>query len=116
MQKYEKNKNIKPDSLMQTLISVISMGLMILGIVGVTFEFFRTNGVLSRFVSKIFDSSYTLILIPVLLLGFYFADRWMVSRKDQNATKRGNILLYAMMVVGVFFLFRLLTTGSLNAD
>ncbi len=45
--KYSKNANIRPDSLLQTITSVGSVILMIIGIVGIAIEFFKEDGWIS---------------------------------------------------------------------
>jgi membrane protein insertase Oxa1/YidC/SpoIIIJ len=113
MAKYDENRDIKPDTLFHTLSAVGRMGLALLGIIGIAFDFFRDNGWLQKMLNKILDSSLGLTSIPLIIGALYLLNRWVSSSADGKATSRGDLLLYIMMAIGAFFLYRLITTGSL---
>lgn len=103
----------KADSLVDTLLAIGRVGLMLLGIIGIAFEVFREDGLLNRWLKSLFSSTEGLVTALVIALALYLFWRWINAAPDGNATKRGDIPLYAMMAVGAFFLYRLITTGSL---
>ncbi len=110
--KYKKNANIKPDTLMHTLTSVGSMLLMLLGIIGLAMEFFKENGLIGRVFGWLFDSTTHMMFIPVIILVLWLLNRWF-SAPSQNETKRsGNIPMFLMMLVGAYYAYRIVTTGG----
>jgi hypothetical protein len=102
----------KPDTLVETLLAVGRFGLMMLGIIGISVEIFRDDGWLSQLLDKAFASPGTLLLIPLVLGVLYLLDK-AITNAAGTASRKGDIPLYMMMTVGVFFLYRLITTGSL---
>lgn len=111
--KYEKNENIRPDSLLKTLSSLGQFALVIVGLIGISVEFFRDNGILKQLLAKMFSTTTTMVVSLVLIgAGLFLINRWSSSAVDGTATKRGNLPMYIMMAIGVYFLFRLVTTGS----
>jgi len=103
----------KPDSLLETVLAVGRIGLMLLGIIGIAYEAFRENGLLKQWLKSLFSSTGSLAGAVIMALVLYLFWRWMNAAPDGKATKRGDIPLYAMMAIGAFFLYRLITTGSL---
>lgn len=110
--KYKKNANIKPDTLMHTLTSVVSMMLMCVGIVGLALELFKEDGWLKRLLGWLFDSTTHMMLIPVIGVGLWLANRWFSTASKNETKKSGNIPMYLMMIVGAYYIYRMLTTGG----
>lgn len=106
-------ENKKADSTLDTVLSVGRVGLMLLGIIGIAVEIFREDGLLKRWLKSLFSSTEGLVTGLVIAVVLYIFWRWLNAAPDGKATKRGDIPLYAMMAVGAFFLYRLITTGSL---
>lgn len=111
--KYAKNKDIKPESLLGNLAAVGKMGLMLVGIIGIAMEFFKSDGVLSTLLSKLFQSTTTMLFIPVIIFVLWLLNRMMSSNKKGETNKSGDLPMYIMMAIGAFYLFRLITTGSM---
>lgn len=101
----------QPDTLLATLLAVGRFGLMLLGIIGISVEIFRDNGWLKQLIGKAFASPSTLLLIPLVLGALYLLDK-AITNAAGTASRKGDIPLYMMMTIGVFFLYRLITTGS----
>jgi hypothetical protein len=111
--KYKKNANIKADSLTNTLQSVGSLLLMLLGLVGIAMELFKEGGWLKSTFSWLFESGSHMIFIPVIIFVFWFLNRIISSTPDKNEIKKsGNLPMYMMMGLGAFYLFRLIMTGD----
>lgn len=111
--KYAKNKDIKPESLLGNLAAIGKMLLMIVGIIGIALEFFKSDGVLSTILSKLFQSTTTMLFIPVIIFVLWLLNRIMSSNKKGETNKSGDLPMYIMMAIGAFYLFRLITTGSM---
>ena len=110
--KYKKNANIKPDTLMHTLTSVGSMLLMLVGIIGLAMEFFKDNGLVRRFFGWLFDSTKHMMFIPVIILVLWLLNRWFSTPSKNETKKSGNLPMFLMMLVGAYYVYRIVTTGG----
>jgi hypothetical protein len=110
--KYRKNANIKPDTLMHTLTSVGSMILMFLGIIGIAMELFKDEGWLKSALGWLFDSTAHMMFIPVIILVAWLLNRWFSTPNRDETKKSGNLPMYLMMAVGAYYIFRIVTTGG----
>lgn len=110
--KYLKNKDINPESKSSVLLATIRMGLMLTGIIGIAVEIFREDGWLSNFLSKLFESTTTMLWIPVIIFVLWFLNRSISTPNKSETKKSGDIPMYIMMAIGAFYLFRLFTSGS----
>ncbi len=103
----------KPDNLINTLLALSKFGLLILGIIGISVEFFKDNGILKQLLSKLINSSLGLTVIPIVIIAYVLLHRWLNSSTDGKSSAVGDLPMYLMMAIGAYFLFNLLTTGSL---
>jgi hypothetical protein len=110
--KYVKNKNIKPESKASVSVAILRMGLMLVGIVGLAIEMFRDEGWLKTALGKLFESTTSMMFIPVIIFVFWLINRWLTSPNKSETAKSGDLPLYVMMAVGAYYVFRLITTGS----
>lgn len=110
--KYSKNANINPESKLSVLLATIRMGLMLVGIFGIAFEMFRENGWLAKLLGSMFNSTTSMVLTAVALVGLWLLNRWISTPDKSEAKKVGDVPMYAMMAVGAYYLYRLLITGS----
>ena len=112
LNKYSKNASINPESHLSSIFALLRMGLMLVGIFGITFELFRENGWLSKLLGNIIDSTATMLLTVVALLGLWLINR-TISSPNKSETKRvGDAPMYVMMAIGAFYLYRLFTLGG----
>ncbi len=110
--KYLKNKDIEPESKLSVLIATVRMGLVVAGIIGIAMEMFRENGWLSKLLNKLFESTTTMMFIPVIIFVLWLLNRWISSPNKSETKKSGDLPMYIMMAIGAFYLFRLYSTGS----
>lgn len=110
--KYIKNKDINPESKSSVLVATVRMGLMLVGIVGIAMEIFREDGWLKMLLGMIFQSTTSMLSIPVIIFVLWLLNRWMSSANKSEIKKSGDFPMYVMMAVGAFYLFKLLTAGS----
>lgn len=104
--KYKKNADIRPDSLIQTLASVGSMVLMVIGILGIATDFFRDESWIGDVLSYFFKSTGTMLLIPVVAFVLWLLNRWISSPNQDKKKKSGNLPMYLMMLVGAYYVFK----------
>jgi len=103
--KYKGNEKIMPDTLLQTMGSVISIILMLIGIVGLALEFFKEDGLLGKVFSFFFSSTATMLLIPVIAFALWLVNRWISTPSKNETKKSGNLPMYIMMLIGVYYLY-----------
>lgn len=104
--KYKKNADIRPDSLLQTLASVGSMVLMLIGILGIATEFFREDSWIGDLFSYLFKSTGTMLLIPLIAFVLWLLNRWISSPNSDKKKKSGNLPMYLMMAAGAYYAFK----------
>ena len=110
--RYAKNADIKADTLPKTLASVAGMVLMLIGIAGIATEFFKDEGWLKTALAWLFDSTTRMMFIPVIIFVLWLLNRFMSSPNKNESKSSGNIPMYAMMCVGLFYVYRFATTGG----
>lgn len=110
--KYSKNKDIKPETAMSGILAALKMGLMILGLIGIAIEIFREDGWLKTLLAKLFESTTTMLFIPVIIFVLWLLNRMMSSNQKGEVNKSGDLPMYIMMGIGAYYLFRLITTGG----
>lgn len=111
--KYSSNKDIKPESKRSVFISIVQMALMLIGIAGIAMELFRDNGILQLALQKIFQSTTSMLSIPVIIFVFWFINRLTTSPNKSEMAKGGDLPMYIMMAIGVYYVYRLVSTGSI---
>ena len=98
----------KADNLIETLLALGRLSLMIIGILGIAFEAFKENGLVSIVLSKVTASTTSMIVSGIIIIGLYFINRWL-SVTDGNKTQKGDLPMYLMMAIGAFFIFRFIS-------
>jgi len=51
-------------------------------------------------------------MIPVIIFGLWLINRWISTPNKSETKKSGDLPMYVMMAIGVFFLIRFYMTGS----
>lgn len=110
--KYTKNKDIQPESKLSVLFATLRMGLMLAGIVGIGVDIFREDGILSSLLGKLFESTTSMMFIPVIIFAAWLLNRWFSSNNKSETKKSGDLPMYVMMIIGAYYLFRYFSTGS----
>ena len=103
----------KSDNLLSTLAAVGRISLMLVGLVGIAVEIFRDDGLLKQLLGKVFNSSMGIVYVLLGIAALYLLNRWMATADGKASSGKGDLPLYIMMAIGAFFLYRLITTGSL---
>ena len=73
---------------------------------------FREDGWLKTGLAKLFESTTSMMLIPVIIFALWLLNRWITSPNKSETSKSGDLPMYLMMATGTYYLFRLITTGS----
>ncbi len=104
--KYKQNADIKPDTLLQTVTSVASMLLMLIGIVGIATDFFREDSWIINMFAFFFESTAKMLLLPVLIFVLWLLNRWISSPNKDKKKKSGNLPMYIMILVGIYYVYQ----------
>jgi len=110
--KYQKNADIKADTPLKNILSVGAVLLMLAGLVGLALEFFKNDGWLSKLFSYLFQSATHMMLIPVIGIILWLANRAMSSADKGETKKTGNIPMYIMMALGAYTIFQYATGAA----
>lgn len=110
--KYSKNADIQADTPLKTILSFAGFALVIIGLIGIAMEFFKDGGWLKTALGWLFESTTHMMFIPVIIFALWLLNRWMSSAAKGEKKKSGDVPMYIMMGMGLFYLFRLITTGS----
>lgn len=104
----------KPESLMMVLKAGSQFILVILGIIGAALSIFSEGGLLGVFLDKLTNLDGDIFIgIALTLVVLYFIKTWLEKTTGKSsAVIMGNMALYGMMALGLFFFYRLLTMGS----
>jgi len=111
--KYHKNSKIKAESTLSLLLALVRVTLMLIGIFGITYELFRENGWISQLFGTVFDSSINMVIAALVLLALWRINRWISTPQKQDKMSLGDIPMYVMMTVGIYYLYHLYSTGRL---
>jgi hypothetical protein len=110
--KYAKNKDIQADTLLKTLSSVGGILLVIIGLLGIAMEFFKENGLIGIIWNWLWEDTSHLIVVPVVIAAGWLFNLFLTSSAKGEKKKAGDIPMYAMMLVGAYYVYRLVTTGG----
>ena len=110
--KYAKNKDIQADTLLKTLSSLGGILLVLIGLIGIGLEFFKEGGWLKTAFAWLFESTTHMMLIPVIIIAGWLFNHFISSSAKGEKKKSGDIPMYAMMLVGAYYVYRLVTTGG----
>ena len=111
--KYAKNKDIQADTLLKTLSSVGGIALVFIGLIGIALEFFKEDSWVKKLFSWLFESTTHMILIPVIIAAGWLFNNYISTSDKGEKKKSGDIPMYAMMLVGAYYVFRFITTGGM---
>jgi len=111
--------NDRPDSLIATLKAIGEFTLIVFGIIGIAVEVFHEQGLLKQLINKLIDGAFAsslltiMVSIAVIILGKIWYDK--AFQKAENANALGNFLMRAMMLLGAYFMYLFITTGSFKS-
>jgi hypothetical protein len=83
-----------------------------IGLIGISVQFFRDNGWLKQIVAKMANSPIGLFSFPLLFILLFIINKWLSGKTDGKASERGNLPMYLMMTIGAYFLFNIISKGS----
>ncbi len=109
----------KPESLFSILRALGEFTLLVFGIIGIAVRIFHKQGWLRQLLDEMITAAFTSSLLTVIVaaIALLIAKIWYDSffATAERINKLGNWLMAAMMILGVYFLFLFITTGSFMA-
>ncbi len=106
---------MRTDSLLSVILSGSQLLLVVIGLIGVSVEFFRDNGWLKQSLSAIMSTSTsTLVMaLPVALLVLLVGKSWMDTQGERASSNViADIMLYVMMLVGIWVIYKFVSGGG----
>ena len=97
------------------IVSFVTIGLVLAGLGGVSYNMFREGGWIGTLFSKFVDVQMEnpMIAIPVTIAAVICGKMWRDHQVAHGKTSRlPDVLVYVIMAAGVFFLWRFFSTGS----
>jgi hypothetical protein len=96
----------------QTLFHLLLFSLLVLGIGGLLYKALRSEGWLESVLGRIWDQHPTAAIVTLLaaLAGATWGTR--LFERLPLYGKRGDMLVYCCLALGLFFAFKLVVTGS----
>lgn len=94
----------------------VTIVLILAGIGGASYHMFKENGWLGLILGKVWDvqMSNPVIAIPVTLGILFVGKLWYDhNRAKGHTSKLPDILIYIIMAAGAYFLYHLVTQGTL---
>ncbi|MEK6210010.1 MAG: hypothetical protein AABM64_06505 [Pseudomonadota bacterium] len=97
----------------QTLFHLLLFSLLVLGFGGLLYKALRSGGWVESMLGRIWDQHPTVAI--VMLLAALAGATWGTRLFDRLPLygKRGDMLVYCCLALGLFFAFKLVVTGSL---
>lgn len=100
-----------------TLLGAILVGtLILLGIGGAAYHLFRDDGWISQGLGALWNAQYQAPVITVVLIVaaiFVFRALYRAQIGGKRNSKLPDLVLFAFIIAGIYFLGRLLATGSI---
>lgn len=108
---FDKNRDIRPDGPWQLVQAVITVALIICGLIGIAVHLFGADVSPYDWWEWLTASPVNTaiaVLAIVVIIAFH---RYNSHISNQNRRYASNLPVYMMMLVGVYFIYRLLTIG-----
>jgi hypothetical protein len=100
-----------------TILGALLVGtLVLLGIGGTAYHMFRDDGLIAKGLGALWEAQYQapVITIITVLAGIYVAKVLYDSQiGGKRNSKIPDLVLFTFVGVGIFFLYRLIVTGSI---
>ena len=91
------------------ITAIVCFSLALAGVVGLAYKIFKPEGWLAQAVGKVWDLqlNYSIMTIPVLI-GTFLLGKQLFSGVFDKSGKFGNLITYACMALGLYFIVRVL--------
>lgn len=101
---------------LEYVTSFVTIALVLAGIGGVSYHMFKENGWLGLILGKVWNLQVAnpVIAIPVTIGVLFLGKLWYDhNRAKGHTSKLPDVVIYVVMAVGAFFIYRLVVKGTL---
>jgi uncharacterized membrane protein YfcA len=109
--RYSKNRTIRPDGPWQIVKALLTLGLMICAFIGIAVHVFGSDHGPSDWLQWLTASPFNASLVAVGLVSAFIFHRYITHISNQQRQSASNLPVYAMMLLGAYFIYQLITTG-----
>lgn len=109
--RYSKNRTIRPDSIWKILQALATLALMVCGFIGIAVHIFGGDYRPADLLAWIVASPFNIGLIAIGLLILFTFHRYITHISTQKRQLASNLPVYAMMLLGAYFIYQLISTG-----
>lgn len=109
--RYSKNRTIRPDGPRQIVQALLTLGLMVCAFIGIAVHVFGSNQGPMDWVQWIMASMLNMVLTAAGVLAMFAFHRYITHISTQQRRSASNFPVYAMMLLGAYFIYRLISTG-----
>lgn len=109
--RYSKNRTIRPDGPWQILKALLTLGLMVCGFIGIAVHVFGSDHSPTEWLQWITASPLNAALLVIGLLAAFAFHRYITHISTQQRRSASDLPVYAMMLLGAYFVYQLITTG-----
>ena len=102
--------------LLETLQTIGTFGLVVMGVVGIVWRTVKEDGWFSTVFMKLFNAlvDNPVVMFPLLIVVAFVGKLWFDYQREKGFVSRlPSFFLYLVMAAGAYFVFNFLTTGSL---
>lgn len=107
-----KQRTIRLDSPWQVAQALLTLGLMLCGLIGIAIHLFGSDLAPGGAYAWIQASPLHIILVLMIAIAALLFHRYITHISNQQRRFATNLPLYLLMLLGVYFIYRLLTTGQ----
>lgn len=108
---YDKNRDIRPDSGWKILQALVTVTLIVCGLIGIAVRLFASDMTPYDWWQWITASTFNTILAFLAVIAVIIFHRYITHISTEKRRNASNLPVYIMMLVGVYFIYHLLTTG-----
>jgi hypothetical protein len=109
--RYSKNRTIRPDSAGQIVQALFTLGLMVCGFIGIAVHVFGSDQGPTDWLAWIAASPLNIALTVIGLVSAFAFHRYITHISTQQRRSASNLPVYAMMLLGAYFIYQLISTG-----
>ncbi|WP_124553054.1 hypothetical protein [Methylophilus methylotrophus] len=109
--RYSKNRTIRPDGPWQIVKALLTLGLMVCGFIGIAVHVFGSDHGPTDWLQWVTASPLNAALLAIGLIAAFAFHRYITHISTQQRRSASDLPVYAMMLLGAYFIYQLITTG-----
>lgn len=110
--RYAKHRKLRPNSVWKVLQSLMTLALMLCGFTGIAVHIFNGHFSVWDGLHWITSSTINALLTALAAILLYLFHRYVTTISDARHQTASNLPVYFMMLMGLIFIIRLVSTGD----